>query len=58
MHDVLPISNVTDKSTEEYYWNPLPGDILLFPSYLKHYVEQNLTEEADYERIVLSINFK
>lgn len=58
MHDVLPIDTITDKSTQEYFWNPVPGDVLLFPSYLKHYVEQNLTEDSDNERIVMSINFK
>jgi hypothetical protein len=43
---------------QEYYWNPLVGDVVLFPSYLKHYVEQNLADETDDSRICLAINFK
>lgn len=58
MNEFLPIDTPTDKSVQEYYWDPTVGDVILFPSYLKHYVEQNLADEADDSRICLSINFK
>jgi uncharacterized protein (TIGR02466 family) len=58
MHDFLQIDAPTDKSIQEYYWDPSVGDVVLFPSYLKHYVEQNLADEIDDSRICLAINFK
>ena len=36
-----------------YYWRPLPGDVLMFPSDLSHYVESSSSRET---RIVVSGN--
>jgi uncharacterized protein (TIGR02466 family) len=36
---------------------PEEGMLVLFPAYLKHYVEQNRTEDEDDERISISFNF-
>jgi uncharacterized protein (TIGR02466 family) len=36
-----------------YYWNPIPGDVLMFPSDLSHYVEASFSRET---RIVVSGN--
>jgi uncharacterized protein (TIGR02466 family) len=58
MYDYLDIDQVTDKSVPEYFWNPKVGDFLLFPSYLKHYVDQNLSTDNDSCRMCLAINFK
>lgn len=58
MYDYLDIDQVTDKSVPEYFWNPQPGDFLLFPSYLKHYVNQNLSIDGDCTRVCIAINFK
>lgn len=42
---------------ETYHFNPAPGLLVLFPAYLRHYVEQNRTEDEDDERICMSFNF-
>jgi len=42
---------------ETYHFNPKPGLLVLFPAYLRHYVEQNRTEDEDDERICMSFNF-
>ena len=39
----------------EYYVNPKEMDLIIFPSSLFHYVDQNLSDE---ERISLSFNIK
>jgi uncharacterized protein (TIGR02466 family) len=54
-------ANNTDIDTPqlftEYRMVPKEGLLLLFPGHLSHYVEQNITDEADDRRISLSFNF-
>ena len=40
-----------------YHITPQPKLLLIFPSYLIHSVESNLTEDEDSERISISFNF-
>ena len=42
------------------YFNHVPseGMLILFPSWLKHKVQQNITEDADDERISIAFNYR
>ena len=40
-----------------YYITPRPNLLIVFPSYLIHTVEPNLTEDEDSERISIAFNF-
>jgi uncharacterized protein (TIGR02466 family) len=42
-----------------YSWHMTPEEnmFIVFPSYLQHYVEQNLCQELDDERISIAFNF-
>jgi uncharacterized protein (TIGR02466 family) len=55
------INNNKQKSNENtwarYYITPQPNLLVIFPSYLMHSVESNLTEDEDSERISISFNF-
>jgi uncharacterized protein (TIGR02466 family) len=42
-------------SSDVASFTPNEGDLLIFPSYLHHSVEENLSEE---DRIVISFNIK
>ncbi len=41
----------------EHWYDPTEGMLILFPGHVNHYVEQNLTLDADDKRISLSFNF-
>jgi uncharacterized protein (TIGR02466 family) len=41
----------------EHWFIPKEGMLILFPGHITHFVERNLTEEADDRRISLSFNF-
>jgi hypothetical protein len=41
----------------EHWFVPYEGLLILFPSYLTHYVEQNLTDDLDSDRVSLAFNF-
>lgn len=43
--------------TEIYEYQPIPGEILLFPSWLEHYVEHNNNKEGE-PRISIAFNIK
>ena len=45
----------TTLSAETANFIPSEGDLLIFPSYLHHSVEENMSEE---ERIVISFNIQ
>lgn len=49
--------NVTEYSYKNFSYEPKVGRLLLFPSYLKHRIEQNLTDDIDDSRISLSFNY-
>jgi uncharacterized protein (TIGR02466 family) len=40
-----------------YNWAPIVGDVVIFPSFLNHFVEQNLTQEEDDRRVSIAFNF-
>ena len=48
-----PIKEYNEISCEELKIEPEEGKLLLFPAYLQHSVEENLSED---ERIVISFN--
>jgi uncharacterized protein (TIGR02466 family) len=48
------VDETTKYNYPAYYWNAEPNLLLLFPSYLRHYVEPNETKE---DRISMSFNF-
>jgi len=49
------IKNYNNNTSSVWSINPNPNQLLLFPSYLKHYVKPNLTKD---ERISISFNLQ
>jgi uncharacterized protein (TIGR02466 family) len=49
-------NNLNDKTYLQWKIDPEPNKLLIFPSWLKHHVEQNLTNDEDDERISISFN--
>jgi uncharacterized protein (TIGR02466 family) len=49
---------VTDKTLTNFVIEPYANLLVAFPSNIPHYVEQNLSEEDDHERISIAFNFK
>lgn len=47
-----------DGNWDTYHINAEPNRLIIFPSYLMHYVEQNLTDDSDDERISMALNFR
>jgi uncharacterized protein (TIGR02466 family) len=56
--EVVEFCEANEKNYGEYYLQPSVGSLYIFPSFLKHYVTQNLSEEEDSERISIAFNFK
>jgi hypothetical protein len=52
--EFFPIDSTNGYFYGDYSFIPSPGTMLVFPSYLKHHVEQNLSDE---DRISIAINF-
>ena len=50
---VFPINDMINGYFGRWFFSPEPGDVLIFPSYLDHYVEPNLSDE---DRISISFN--
>jgi uncharacterized protein (TIGR02466 family) len=48
---------VNEYNYKYYSYNPVEGQVLFFPSYLKHLVHQNTTEDASDERICIAFNY-
>lgn len=48
---------VNEYNYKNYSYDAVEKRLLLFPSYLKHRVEQNLTEDEDDSRISMSFNY-
>jgi uncharacterized protein (TIGR02466 family) len=46
-----------DYNFKNYSYTPLQNQLLIFPSYIKHRVEQNLTDDQDDRRISLAFNY-
>ena len=53
------VADVDNEHNYAYYMiDPMPNTIILFPSYLKHGIEQNNSEDKDDKRISLSFNYR
>ena len=48
-----PINDTINGYFGKWFFSPEPGDVLIFPSYLDHYVEPNLSDE---DRISIAFN--
>lgn len=46
-----------ERSYRYYTFDAIPNRLLLFPSYIKHSIEQNNTEDFDHRRYSLSFNY-
>lgn len=53
----LPIREINERNWLNYYLDPSKQNLAIFPSYLSHSVEQNLTDDEDDERISMAFNF-
>jgi uncharacterized protein (TIGR02466 family) len=58
MRDFIQFKENTENNWGSYWIEPKENTIILFPSYVPHYVEQNRTENIDDERISIAFNFK
>ena len=57
-HSWIEYSEYVDGNWGSYWVDPLPNRLIIFPSYIPHYVEQNLTEDLDDSRISVAFNFR
>ena len=55
MSEAFPINNQIEHFWGSYFFEPKVGDVLVFPSYLRHYVEPNFSDE---DRISIAFNMK
>jgi len=55
LREWLEINSVNEKNSNFATFKPKPNDLIIFPSYLKHKVEQNNTDD---DRISISFNFR
>jgi uncharacterized protein (TIGR02466 family) len=58
MRDFIRFKENKENNWGTYWIEPKENTIILFPSYVPHYVEQNRTEDIDDERISIAFNFK
>jgi uncharacterized protein (TIGR02466 family) len=58
LDDYIRFHKTTDKNTSLWHVPIEPNKLIIFPAYLKHYVEQNLTDDQDDERISIAFNFR
>lgn len=57
LHDHLTFYEGNDLNTSWFNIDPKPNMAVFFPNYIPHFVEQNLTEDEDDERISIAFNF-
>lgn len=57
MREHIQFYDDNDRNWGSYWLKPEINRLILFPSFLPHYVEQNRTEDADDERISIAFNF-
>ena len=58
-HDWIPYASpYNDGDYGSYRIYPKENKLVIFPSFIPHYVEQNMTEDKDDERISIALNFK
>jgi uncharacterized protein (TIGR02466 family) len=48
---------INEYNFKYYSYDPVQGQVLLFPSYLNHLVHQNITEDESDERICIAFNY-
>lgn len=58
LHSYIASDFTTDKNNGSYYLIPSNNLLIIFPSHLSHRVEQNLSNDADDERISIAFNFR
>ena len=52
------IDQVNERNWGTYYIEPYKNLLVIFPAYMKHYVEENVTNDEDDRRISIAFNFK
>lgn len=50
--------NLTENNYKDYWIKPTAGEVIIFPAWLNHYVEPNLTEDKDDRRISIAFNYR
>ena len=58
LHDYIQFYEQNNYNQHGFWIDPEPNKLVMFPSYLSHYTEQNFTEEFDDERISIAMEFK
>jgi uncharacterized protein (TIGR02466 family) len=58
MKEFIPEGTLTEYNWGEYFMFAEKNLLVIFPSWVEHYVEQNRTEEEDDTRISIAFNFK
>jgi uncharacterized protein (TIGR02466 family) len=58
LRDTIPFYENNEKNWGEYWLQPSVGSLFIFPSFLKHYVTQNLTDDDDSDRISIAFNYR
>jgi uncharacterized protein (TIGR02466 family) len=58
LRDTILVDNITPYNYGTYWVPPTVGVLYIFPSYLKHFVTQNLADEKNDERISIAFNFR
>jgi uncharacterized protein (TIGR02466 family) len=58
LRKTVSFKKVLDHNIGEFVVTPKPNTLLIFPSFMTHYVEQNLTDDEDDTRISVAFNFR
>jgi uncharacterized protein (TIGR02466 family) len=53
----FPVETSNERNWQTYSIDPTKQNVILFPSYIPHCVEQNITLDEDDERISMAFNF-
>lgn len=54
----IEVDEYNDRNRPVFKVQPKAGALIIFPSYMRHSVEQNVTDEYDDERITMVMNIK
>jgi len=52
------IDQVNERNWGSYYIEPYKNLLVIFPAYMRHFVEENVTTDEDDRRISIAFNFK
>ena len=58
LDDYIRLDKITEHNACIWNVGTEPNKLIIFPAYLGHYVDQNLTTEQDDERISIAFNFR